>query len=407
VSAPTVAIVGANLAGGHVAHALRREGFDGRVVLIGAEPHLPYERPPLSKDVLIGTAEPSSTQVWPEAAYVDAAIEPVLGTRVTRIDPAARRVELATGASLTADHVVLCTGSHPRPVPVGRRLAGMHDLRTLDDALALRAELRAGCRLVVVGAGFIGAEVAAAGIALGCDVTMIELAALPLQRVLGAEVGRLYAALHAARGVDLHLGVGVASIEGDDRCRAVVLSDGSRIETDLVVFGVGVVPAAELAEAAGIVVGNGIVVDHACRTSIPEVLAAGDVTCRPTSFAPGPIRLETWQNAQNQAIAAAKTIAGTEVRFDDVPWFWSDQYDVNLQVAGIPQPHHDVVWRGSGEGMDGVAFYLDGEVVAAAVGLNRPRDVRAAMSLVQQHRQVRRADLSDESVDLRRLPSAP
>ncbi len=403
----TYAVVGASLAGGHAAHRLRSAGFAGRLVLIGDEPHLPYERPPLSKGILTGGQDAASTTLWPEPDFHDAHIELALGTRVTALLPGERRLTLADGRSLAVDRVLLATGSRPRALPVpGAEQTGVHALRTLDDAVRLREALAPGTRVVVVGAGFIGAEVAASARARGCDVTMIEVAALPLQRVLGPEFGRLYAELHRSSGVTVRLDAAVTEIRGDGRCRAVVLADGTELPADLVVYGVGAVPASELAAVAGIETGNGVLVDHFGRTSVPNVFAAGDVAARPSSFADRPVRLETWQNAQNQAISAADAMLGSARPFDEVPWFWSDQYDVNLQIAGLPAPTDEIVWRGDRETFDCTAFYLRDGVVRGAVGLNRKRDIRAAMDLVRLGVPVSAPVLADESVDLRALSRA-
>lgn len=399
----TYAIVGANLAGGQAAHELRRCGFDGRIVLIGAEPHLPYERPPLSKDVLLGRTEAAATRIWPEDAYPAAAIEVRLGVRATRLRPSDRRVELDDGSALTVDKVLLCTGATPRRLGIpGLDRVGVHHLRTLDDAVALRAGLTPGARVVVIGAGFIGAEVAAAAVQTGCQVTLLEAAPLPLLRVLGAELAALYSGLHRDHGVDLRVGVNVAAVIGDGSCRAVALDDDTVIDADVVVCGVGVTPATGLAADAGINVTNGVEVDWYGRTSIAEVSAAGDVAARPSSYTDVLIRLESWQNAQNQAIAAARAMVDPEAAaFDDLPWFWSDQYDVRLQLAGFPRPDDTVIWRGDPASYQAAAFYLRNGIVAAVVGLNRPRDVRAGMTLITSRAAVQAQALADESVDLR------
>jgi 3-phenylpropionate/trans-cinnamate dioxygenase ferredoxin reductase component len=401
---PTFAVVGANLAGGHAAHQLRRDGFDGRIVLIGAEPHLPYERPPLSKDILTGTADPEQAAIWTERDFADAGIELALGIRVTALDPRGRALALDDGRSLTVDKVLLCTGATPRRLPIpGDGLVGVHCLRDLDDAVRLRDALAPGARVVIVGAGFIGAEVAAAAVQRGCDVSLLEVAPLPLQRVLGPEVGALYAELHRQRGVDVRLGVAVEAFEGRGACERVRLGDGAAVDADLVVCGVGASPATELAERAGVRVGNGVLVDWACRTSIENVFAAGDVACRPSSYATAPIRLESFQNAQDQGIAAARAMLGAAMVFDDVPWFWSDQYDVKLQVAGLPGADAEVIWRGDPSELRACAFYLRDGIVQGAVGLNAPRDVRGAMDLIRRRAPVDRAVLTDPSVDLRKL----
>jgi 3-phenylpropionate/trans-cinnamate dioxygenase ferredoxin reductase subunit len=401
----TFAIVGASLAGAHAAHQMRREGFDGRVVLIGAEPHLPYDRPPLSKEVLLGKTEPATTALWTQADYTQAEIDVLLATRVTRIRPAERVLELDGHPDLSVDGILLATGSHARKLPIpGLDQLGVHTLRTLDDALRVRDALQPGANVVVIGFGFIGAEVAAAAVQRGCTVTLVEAAALPMQRVLGAEAGQLYCELHTNNGVDVRLNAIVKEIRGDGNCRAVVLADGGELPADVVVYGVGAAATSELAEAAGIEVANGIVVDAQCRTSIEGIWACGDVAARPSSFAAGGnIRLESWQNAHRQAVAAVKSMLGSDQAFDDLPWFWTDQYDVKMQLAGLPSPNDTVVWRGHPGAFDCTAFYVSDGLLKAVVGMNRPREVRPAMDLIRNRVPVNPAELADESVNLRAL----
>jgi 3-phenylpropionate/trans-cinnamate dioxygenase ferredoxin reductase component len=400
----TFTIVGANLAGGRAAEALRGLGFDGRVIMIGAEPYPPYERPPLSKAVLLGKQEPDEAYLRPLADWADLDIELRLGARVTQLLPAERAVGLAGGEHVPADKVLLCTGGRPRRLAVeGAELAGVHYLRDIDDALAVRAELVDGASVVVVGAGFIGAEVAACARESGCEVTVLEVAEVPLWRVLGRELGQLIARAHRDRGVDLRAGVGVDRIEGDTRARAVVSTDGRVIEADVVVVGVGIDPATELAELAGIETGNGILVDELCRTSLEGVYAAGDVASHPNPILGERLRLEHWQNAQNQAMAAARSMLGGTEAFAEIPWFWSDQYDLNLQIAGHPRATDSVVWRGDRDGFDFSAFYLRDGVLVGVVAVNRGREVRAAVRLIESRAVVAPEELADQSVDLRKI----
>ena len=400
----TFVIIGAGVAGVRAADALRNEGFDGRVVLIGAEAHLPYDRPPLSKDVLLGARSVGDIHLHAEGFYDSSAIDLRVATAATRLLRRERRVVLATGDTLTADKVLLCTGGQPRRLEVpGCGLAGVHCLRSVDDALAIRERLRDAARVVVVGAGWIGAEVAAAAGELGCHVTLLELAPIPLARVLGDELGRAYAQIHRDRGVDLRTGVGVARIDGRERVRAVVTTDGRTVPADLVVVGVGMQPVTRLAEEAGIAVRNGILVDERGETSVPGVFAAGDAANRLDVRTGRHVRMEHWQSAQRHAVATAGAMLGRREAFREVPWFWSDQYGIGLQMAGDPAGADDVVRRGDVEDLSFAAFYLrDGRLVAA-VGVNRPRDVRAAMKLIETGEPVDRAALADASVDLRRL----
>ncbi len=401
----TYAIVGANLAGGRAALALRAEGFEGDVVLIGAESHPPYERPPLSKDVLKGTRSPESTYLRPVDAYTEAGIDLRLGVRVTRLSPRWKALELADGSTIAADRILLCTGGRVRRLDVpGTDLDGVYYLRAIDDAVAIRDQLGADVAVTVVGAGFIGSEVAACAREAGCAVTMLEVAEVPLSRVLGSALGALYARVHREHGVDVRTRTGVASITGDARrVQRVVTSDGAGIDTQIVVIGVGIDPASELAEDAGIDVADGIVVDDRCRTSMPNVYAAGDVAWHPNPLLGSHMRLEHWQNAQNHAVAAARSMVDRGKPYAEVPWFWSDQYDLNLQMAGRPSGADDVVVRGTVDDLSFCAFYLCGGRLTGAVAVNRPRDLRGAMTLIEKGVLVDPDALADETVEARGL----
>ncbi|TYB41063.1 NAD(P)/FAD-dependent oxidoreductase [Actinomadura chibensis] len=402
---PTYVIVGAGLAGGRAAGTLRAEGFDGRVVLVDAEPHPPYERPPLSKELILGTKQPADARVFPESFYRDNDIDLLLGTGVARLDPARRRVELAGGGTIPADKVLLATGTRPRPLPVpGADLEGVHHLRTLDDAAAIRAALLAGGALVLVGGGFIGAELAASARALGNPVTMIELDDLPMRRVLGPGIAAPLTRLHRERGVRVLTRTGVERIEGDAagrRVRRVVTTGGEAIDADLVVVGIGVRPNDELAARGGLDVGDGVRVDARCVTSHPDVYAAGDVARHPNPVLGESVRLEHFQNAQDQGIAAARSMLGKAEPYAPVPWFWSDQYDLNIQMSGHPRPTDAVVWRGEPDEMRFTACYLRDGVLVAAIGVNRPRDVRAATRLIAGRARPDPRLLADAGVDVR------
>jgi len=400
---PTFVIVGASLAGLRAAEALRTEGFAGRVVLIGEEPHLPYDRPPLSKGVLDGSQSAASTFLRDESFYAEHQIDVVLGQRATALRPSEGAVELADGSTITAEKVLLTTGGRARRLAVpGADLAGVHELRTLDDALAVGEAFRAGARVVVIGAGFIGAEVAASARTVGCEVTMLEVADVPLGRVLGRDICERYAAHHRRLGVDLRTGIGIDSIEGIGHVHAVVTADGVRHLADVVVVGVGIVPNVELAADAGIRVDNGITVDELSRTSNPNVFAAGDVTNFHSTFLDRRVRRENWQNATDQGAAAAAAMLGRGKPYREAPWFWSDQYDLKLQMAGNPEPTDDVIWRGTLDSTNFCAFYVRDGVLVGAVGVNRPKDMRAALELVVARRMVPEALLADASIDLRK-----
>jgi 3-phenylpropionate/trans-cinnamate dioxygenase ferredoxin reductase subunit len=408
----TYAIVGAGLAGARAAEALRGAGFGGRIVLIGAEPDLPYDRPPLSKEVLTGAMPPERTLLRSAEEWAADDVELLLGTRVTRLLPAERRLLLAeatgTTGSLRVDKVLFATGGRPRRLAVpGADLDGVYHFRTLADALAVRPHLVPDAPIVVVGAGFIGAEVAACARQAGCRVTVLEIADVPLRRVLGAEMGARYARYHRERGVDLRLGVGVDRIEGDDRVRAVVATDGTRIETSCVIVGIGIEPDLAVAAEAGIATGDGILVDEHCRTSLENVYAAGDVANAPNPYLGRRVRLENWQNAQNQGIAAGRSMTGAAEPYAEVPWFWSDQFDLRLQLAGHISPGHEVVYRGDPDSTSFCAFYHRDGVLHGALGLNRPREIRAAMRLIARRTRVDVDALAEEGRDLRKLATVP
>jgi 3-phenylpropionate/trans-cinnamate dioxygenase ferredoxin reductase subunit len=396
----TFVVVGANLAGGRAVETLRTEGFDGRVVLVGAERDRPYERPPLSKDVLRGESDPVFLR--DEEWYAANEIDLRLGVRVTDLDPAGT-ARLDTDETIAFDACLLATGGRPRRLHSGAVPDGVHYLRTLRDATALRGELAGKPRMVVVGAGFIGAEVAASARSVGCEVTMIEVLDVPLQRVLGTELGQLYARIHTDHGVDLRLGEGIEEITGGPRVESVIGTSGTVYRADIVVVGIGIEPNMELAVGAGIACDNGIVVDEYCRTSAPNVFAAGDVANRPDVFSGGRIRAEHFQNAQNQGPAAARNMLGKDEPFQEVPWFWSDQYDVNLQTLGHPSASHDRVQRGSLDNLDFITFDLEGDRIAAAVAINRGRDIAATRRLIQRRITVDRKRLGDDDVPLKEL----
>ncbi|WP_374527011.1 NAD(P)/FAD-dependent oxidoreductase [Novosphingobium sp.] len=404
----SIAIVGANLAGGRAAEELRRSGYEGRLVLIGEEPWPPYERPPLSKEFLWnGGVPPDPFFLHDEAWYRNNAIDVRLGMRADALDLAGGGVQLASGELVRADRIMLATGASARRLPVaGAEAENVHHLRTRSDAEGLVAALRPGARIVVVGMGVIGAEIAASARKLGCEVTAIEPGAAPMARMLGARFGTWLAGLHEAQGVSLRLGVVPEALVVDDGwVRAVDCSDGSRVDCDAVVVGIGVAPRVELARAAGIATGNGIIVDRACRTSHPAVFAAGDVADQPGFFG-GRARLETFQNASDQATAAAQAMLGRPVEYVSSGWAWTDQYDVNLQVVGRVGDGLSTVIRGSAEARDFSVFCLEGNVVVGALTVNRPRDMSAGRRMVERRHVVDRAMLADEAVPLMQVLKA-
>ncbi|MEA2470124.1 MAG: 3-phenylpropionate/trans-cinnamate dioxygenase ferredoxin reductase component [Thermoleophilaceae bacterium] len=359
-------IVGAGLAGAKAAEALREEGFEGRVVLIGAEDEQPYERPPLSKEYLRGEAPREKARVHQPGFYEDHDIELRTATTVERIDAGAREVETG-GERLRYDRLLLATGAEPRrPNVPGADLDGVHYLRTLADSDALAARLAQGTvRVVVIGAGWIGSEVAASARQKGLEVALVEMAGVPLERVLGREVGEIYAAVQRDHGVELHTGARLEGFEGAGRVERERLAGGATLDCDFVVVGVGVVPRTELAESAGIKVGDGILVSKRLETSAPGVFAAGDVANAYHPFYERKLRVEHWANALNQPATAAQAMLGKPASYERLPYFFSDQYDVGMEYTGHAAEWDDVVLRGDADKPELIAFWLkDGRVVA-------------------------------------------
>jgi len=365
-SAQTFVIVGASLAGAKAAETLRAEGFDGRVVLIGEEAERPYERPLLSKEYLRGEKPAAKLYVHDEGFYADNHVELLTGTRVVSFDPGAREVTLAGGSSMAYSRLLLSTGAAPRRLPLpGADLPGVRYLRTMGDSQALRAAILAASRVVVIGAGWIGSEVAASARQLGAEVAVVAPEAVPLERVLGPLVGGVYRDLHDEQGVDLHLSTQVEAIVGNGGARGVRATDGSLIEGDLVVVGVGVAPRDELAREAGLSLENGIVVDEFLRTSAPDVFAAGDVAATWNTMYHRRIRMEHWANALNQGQCAARNMLGQDTPYAKLPYFYSDQYDLGMEYNGHAADWDRVVLRGDLPGREFLAFWLkDGRVLA-------------------------------------------
>jgi len=372
-----IAIVGASLAGTSAAVALRDAGFDGTIRLIDAADELPSDRPPLSKQVLAGTMAVEAAAQPNAARLGDLDLDLLLGTAAAALDAETRTLRLSDGSELSADGIVLATGATPRRL--GTELDGVHALRTLDDCLAIRADLERGPRRVlVVGAGFIGAEVAATCRGLGLDVTMVEALRWPLQRVLPGEIGGFVADLHASEGVDVRLGVGVAELEGSGRVERVVLSDGSEVVADVVVAGIGVVPCIDWLRSSSLALGSGVRCDETCLAA-PGIVAAGDLCEWPNPLYDEEMRVEQWENAIEQGgHAGRRLLEGVDdgTPFASVPWFWSDQYDRKIQLAGRVGPDDEVeVVEGSIEERRFVALFRRGDRCTAVLGVNRPRHV--------------------------------
>lgn len=405
----TFVIVGANLAGGRAAFALRAEGFAGRIVLIGADPDPPYERPPLSKEYLRGDMAKEKLFIAGPEVYDERRIDLLLGVRATRLDAQERFVELETGERIPYEKLLVATGGYPRRLDVpGSDLDGIYELRTIADSERISAELQLGRRLVTIGAGVIGAEIAASARTKGLDVTMIEALSVPLIRSLGEEMGGIYADIHRDHGVRLHTNESVERFEGTSRVERVVTNTGRSIDCDFVVVGIGIVPATELAESGGLEIDNGIIVNQFCETSAPDVYACGDVANFYHPLLGYRLRIEHWSNAQNQAAAAAKSMLGQRDPYVDIPWFWSDQYDLNLQYVGHAMRWDEVVLRGDVTGRKFTAFYIEGGRLRAALTINRHRDIRPARELIRQGVMIESAKLRDEEIELKSLvPVAP
>jgi 3-phenylpropionate/trans-cinnamate dioxygenase ferredoxin reductase component len=366
----TFLIVGAGLAGAKAAETLRADGFDGRLILIGEEPHRPYERPPLSKDYLRGEAE-DDPFVHEEGFYAEREIELWTSTRMTGIDPSSHEIALADGRRQAYDRLLLATGAAPRRLEVpGSELDGIHYLRTLDDSERIGKLIEAGGRLVVIGSGWIGAEIAASARQKCCEVTMLEMAALPLERVLGPELGRIYRDVHRDHGVEFMPETTVQRFEGSGTVERAITSAGGSIDADFVVVGIGVVPRIDALEAPGLEIDNGVVTDEGLATSLPDVFAAGDLANASHPRYGRQIRVEHWANALNQGPAAAKAMLGEQVSYDEIPYFFSDQYETGMEYSGYATEWDEVLFRGDVDAREFIAFWLKDSRVLAGLNMN-------------------------------------
>jgi NADPH-dependent 2,4-dienoyl-CoA reductase/sulfur reductase-like enzyme len=401
-------IVGGGLAGASAAEELRKQGFDGSIRLIAGEEHEPYIRPPLSKGYLSGSDGLDAVYVHPKQWYADNRIEVVTGTRVTAIDRAAHAVTLSTGDTLGYDKLLLATGSAPRVLSIdGSDLGGVHYLRTIDDSEALQTELRAGDKhLVLIGSGWIGMEVAATARTFGNEVTILERDAIPLANALGDELGTMFAELHREKGVVLRASVAVAKIVGSDgRVTGVELDGGEVVPADVVLIGIGAVPNVSLAQEAGLEVDGGVLTDASLATSDPDIFAAGDIASAMHPVLKQRLRSEHWANALNEGEAAARSMLGQDVSFDDIPYFYTDQFDLGMEYSGYGPLTRGatVVYRGNRAGREFIAFWLaDGKVVA---GMNvNVWDVNEQVQrIIRSGAQIDPARLADESVPLEEL----
>lgn len=399
----TFVVVGAGQAGAKAVEGIREAGFDGRVVLVGKEPELPYERPPLSKGLLAGQQQADEISIHPADWYAEAAVDLRLGVAIDSIDRVGHTLALSDGSELGYDRLLLATGAGPRKLDLpGTDLPGVHYLRRVGDATRLLAELRPGRRLVVVGAGWIGLEVAAAARGHDVEVSVIEPAPTPLHAVLGERVGQVFADLHRRHGVTLRTGEGVKAVQGEDRVTGVVTSTGDTVSADVVVIGVGAVPNTRLAERAGLTVSDGIVVDALLRSSDPDIFAAGDVARVQHALLGAAVRVEHWAVANDQGLAAGRSMAGSGHPWDVLPFFYTDQYDLGMEYHGWvgPDGFDEVVLRGDTTGLDFLAFWLGGGRVLAGMHVNRWDDSDTVKELARSRAAVPPEALADDSVPL-------
>jgi 3-phenylpropionate/trans-cinnamate dioxygenase ferredoxin reductase subunit len=397
----TFVIVGASLTGGRAADTLREDGFPGRVVLIGEEDVRPYERPPLSKDYLRGEAGTDQVFLHDDTYYLEHDIDLMLSTRAVAVDLDAQEVRLDSSETVRFDALLLATGAAPRHLTVpGAELEGLHYLRTIADSDALRSGIGSAGRVAVIGAGWIGCEVAASARQMGAEVSIVEMADLPLERVLGPELGRFYRDVHADHGVDMHFGVGLAELRGSGRVEEVVLTDGRVLPADLVVAGIGVAPRLELAEAAGLALDNGVLADEFLLTSAPNVFVAGDLANAWHPILERRIRLEHWSSALNQGPAAARNMLGAQTPYERIPYFYSDQYDVGMEYSGLAIDWDQVVFRGDVGGREFIAFWLKDGRVLAGMNVNVWDVADAIAMLVAAKRPIDPVALADPEVEL-------
>ena len=395
-------IIGASHAGVSLALSLRKEGWEGGITLISAEQVMPYHRPPLSKDFLAGDKEYESMLLRPEKAFVDNDIELLLGACVEAIDSSKQTVTLTDGKEIPYSKLALCTGANVIKLPMAEGLEGVHTIRSHADVVPIKESLATVKKAVIVGAGYVGLEVAAVLSKAGIEVTVLEMAERILNRVTSVTMSDYMQALHEKHGVAIHTGIRVTSLIGDGKVEAVSCIGGETFEADLVVIGVGVTPAAELAVSAGVAVDNGIVVNGKCETSVQNIYAAGDCTSHPSPLYGRFLRLESVQNANDQGRIAAANICGKDKEYDAVPWFWSDQYDIKLQMVGLSHDFDKVVIRGDATDAhsSGFAlFYFKDETLIAADCVSRPKEFMAAKQLVQRRAKIDPGILMDEGIE--------
>lgn len=400
----TFIVIGAGHAGGQAAAALRSKGFEGDIVMFGDEPYVPYERPPLSKQLLAGEIELERTYLKKPDWYADKNVDLRLNTRVERIERSSKTVVTQSGESVGYDKLLLATGARVRKINIpGADLGNIFYLRAIDDTLAIKDQMKPGAKLVVVGGGYIGLEVAAVAVKAGCDVTVLEGLDRVMNRVVAPEVSAFYEDVHREAGVKIVTGVGVTEFSGSGTVDSVTCADGSSYPADLVIVGIGVIANTELAEAAGLAVDNGIVVDEFAVTEDPDIFAAGDVSNHPNAILGRRLRLESVQNAVDQAKTAAAGMLGEPTSYAAVPWFWSDQFDLKLQIVGLSEPDDQVVVRGDPASRKFSVAYLRGGRFVAINAINNVKDFMAAKKLVAADIEVDPAVLADPEQPLKEL----
>ncbi|MDG1133666.1 MAG: FAD-dependent oxidoreductase [Pseudomonadales bacterium] len=398
-----IVIIGAGHAAGQAAASLRQAKFEGSITIIGDEAHVPYQRPPLSKQYLAGTQVADKVYLRAEKFYADKDIQLMLDTRATQIDPGTKTINLDNGETIAYEKLLISTGSRPRKLSIeGSDLSGIHYLRTMDDVDGIRADVKPGANLVIVGGGYIGLEVAAVGIELGMNVHVLEMEERILQRVTTPEMSAYYHKLHSDRGVHIHTQTGVTGFSGNGKVENVLCGDES-FAADIVIVGIGIIPNIEIAEEAGIHCDNGIVVDDHCCTSDPDIYAAGDCTNHPNPLMNKRLRLESVPNAMDQARVSTANMLGDDKVYAAIPWFWSDQYELKLQMVGFSADGDSQVLRGDMENHQFAIFYLkDGKVVAADA-VNSPKEFMLCKQLVGKPADP--AQLADPETDLKSLLS--
>jgi 3-phenylpropionate/trans-cinnamate dioxygenase ferredoxin reductase component len=400
-----VVIVGGGQGGYQAAASLRTEGYDGSITIVSAELHVPYQRPPLSKAFVLGKQEMDRLVLRPEAYYSDHKIELLRGERVALIDSAASTVKLESGSSLPYEQLILATGARNRVLPVpGAELDGVCYLRTVDEASEIKQRLMAAHRVVVIGGGFIGLEIAATARTLEKEVTVLEAMERLMPRVVAPVVSDYFVATHREKGVAIELNARVTAIEGSDgKVTGVVLENGTVLPADLIVVGIGVAPNVELAQQACLTISNGIAVDELLRTSNENIFAIGDCAEYPSVFTESRVRLESVQNAVDQAVAVARTITGKPAPYSATPWFWSDQFDIRMQMVGVCTGFDSTVVRGTMESRKFSVFYFRNGRLVAIDSINRPADHMAGRKLIAGRKPVTPEQAADESINLKDL----